>query len=125
MTGSRWRNVAEHEAAHAVVAAHFGHSVHEIVVQTPSDGHTVYELAADPDQRAAITAAGDVYGKRLGSVPYVDLGCSDLARFERAHGLGRLWRAERTALDILTAHRAAVTTLADRIERERRVIFGR
>lgn len=118
-----WRNVAEHEAAHAVVAAHYGLRVHRVVARAPDDGYTEYELPADEIQRAVITAAGDVYGQQLGSVPYVDLACSDLARFERSHGLGRLWHAQRTALDILTQRRAAVVTLADRLERERAIAF--
>lgn len=124
MTAPTWRHVAEHEAAHAIVAAHFGLVVTRVVVRAPGDGYTEYEQTADPARRAAITAAGDVYGQRLGSVPYVDLACDDLAKFERFHGLTRLWQAQRIALDILTRKRAAVVALADRLERERTVSFG-
>jgi hypothetical protein len=123
VTATTWRHVAEHEAAHAVVAAHFGLVVTRVVARAPGDGYTEYEQSADPAQRAAVTAAGDVYGKRLGSVPYVDLACDDLAKFERVHGLPRLWQAQRIAFDILTRRRAAVVALADRIERERAITF--
>ncbi|MGW5215126.1 hypothetical protein ACWEQO_29040 [Streptomyces sp. NPDC004051] len=125
MNRPTWRNIAEHEAAHAVVAAHFGLRVHEVVARTPGNGYTMHDVATDPMQQAAIIAAGDAYGRHRGSVSYVDLGCGDLATFERQHGLSRLWQAERLALDILDQHQAAVTRLADRIERERRITFPR
>jgi hypothetical protein len=117
------RLVAEHEAAHAVVAAHFGSRLHRIVVRD-TDGYTLHSGPTEPTWQAAITAAGDAYNRKLSSVPYVDLGCDDLARFERVHGLGRLWHAERLALDVLTTRRAAVTALADRLERERVITWA-
>ncbi|MEU1556937.1 hypothetical protein ABZ517_30150 [Streptomyces scabiei] len=124
MTARSWRNIAEHEAAHAVVAAHFGMRVTRVVASGPGNGYTQYEQTGDADQCAAVRAAGDTWGRKLGSVPYIDLACADLARFERDHGLARLWQAERAALDILTARRDAVAALADRIERERTVTFA-
>lgn len=125
MTLRSWRNVAEHEAAHAVVAAHFGLRVRSIVARAADSGYTVYELTGNEEQYAIVRAAGDVWGRKLGSVPYVDLGCEDLARFEQAYGLGRLWEAQRAALTVLTQRRAAVTALADRIERERTITYTR
>lgn len=123
MTVRSWRNVAEHEAAHAVVIAHFGMRVRGIVARAPDDGYTEYEPTGTEVQCAIVRAAGDVWGRELGSVPYVDLGCADLAGFERSYGLGRLWQAQRDALAILTRRRDAVSALADRIERERAITF--
>jgi hypothetical protein len=119
------RQVAEHEAAHAVVAAHFGSRVREVVIQSADRGYTLHGLVTDPEQAAAITVAGDVYNRQLGSVPYRDLACADLAAFERTHGLGKLWAAERAALEVLTFRRAAVIALADRLVREGAITFDR
>lgn len=118
------RAVAEHEAGHAVVAAHLGYRVTEIRIASGS-GSTVWNAAASPSEdQAAVTAAGDLWCRELSTHPYVDLACDDLAAFERSHGLGRLWHAQRTARQILTARRDAVSALAERLMQERSITFG-
>lgn len=121
MTTQLLRHLAEHEAAHAVVAAHYGIRVHEIRVQSRS-GYTLHEGGTAP-QEAAITAAGDTWQRSLSGLPYTDLACSDLATFERAHGLDQLWHAQRAARQILTARRDAVQRLAARLSRDRTIRF--
>lgn len=117
------RVLAEHEAAHAVVARHLGMSVFTIRVRGDR-GVTEWAGAAQPWQEAAITAAGDLFNREQGTVPYQDYACSDLKRFEREHGLDQLWDAQRAARSILLMRRRAVLTLADRIMRERFITFA-
>lgn len=125
MSGNLLRACAEHEAAHAVVAAHFGAPVHEVTATARGDGSTIYDAGrVNRLQQAAITAGADLWNRELGTVPYQDLGCLDLATFEREHGLGPLWQAERVARQILTARRAAVLALADRLVVERTIRFA-
>ncbi len=114
--------IAIHEAAHAIVAAHFGLRVHEVRVGE-RDGATVYSDNGTALQQATVTAAGEV-GQRLIPGEYRDLACVDLAVFEQEHGLGLLWRARRDARAILTARRGAFVALARRLDRERHVRFG-
>lgn len=116
------RLFAEHEAAHAVVARHFGLDVTQIVIGNHS-GRTAYRGLSEPWQEAAITAAGDLFNRELGTVPYADYGCADLRDLEREHGLDRLWDANRAARGILTQRRQAVLLLADRVQRERHITF--
>ncbi|MGW2040496.1 hypothetical protein [Streptomyces virginiae] len=116
------RVLAEHEAAHAVVARHFGLDVLDIVIGDRS-GRTVYRGLSETWQEAAITAAGDLFNREFGTVPYLDYGCGDLRDLEREHGLDRLWDANRAARGILTQRRQAVLLLADRVQRERHITF--
>ncbi|GAA3215579.1 M50 family metallopeptidase [Actinocorallia longicatena] len=117
------RQVATHEAAHAVVAAHYGMRVTEIRVGQ-RDGATVHTGNGTRLQLAAVTAAGEV-GQRLAAAEtYEDLACSDLARFEAEHGLGLLWRAQQDARAILTSRRRAFMQLIMRLESERHVRFS-
>lgn len=118
------RVLAEHEAAHAVVARHFGMTVTEIHVG-PTRGRTCWYGDAAQWQEAAITAAGDLFNREQGSVPYQDFGCSDLRAFERDHGLDQLWQAQRAARSILIQRRRAVLALADRLMRERTITLAR
>lgn len=118
------RVLAEHEAAHAVVARHFGFDVTEIVVGRTS-GHTSWYGPSAKWQEAAITAAGDLFNRELGTVPYVDYACHDLQRFERSHGLSALFNANRAARSILKQRRRAVLVLADRLMRERTITLAR
>ncbi|SFO14491.1 hypothetical protein SAMN04489713_104264 [Actinomadura madurae] len=113
--------VAAHEAAHAVVAAHYGVPVLRVVAGERS-GFTEREDVGTTAQAAAITAAGEV-GQRLAGGRFFDLACGDLADFEARFGLGRLWRAQRDAREILTARRAAWLDLAAWLVRERRIEF--
>ncbi|WP_405436674.1 hypothetical protein OG373_06755 [Streptomyces avidinii] len=122
MTGGVSRVLAEHEAAHAVVARHFGLTVTEVVIGARS-GRTLYRGLAEPWQEAAVIAAGDLFNREQGTVPYLDYGCSDLRDLEREHGLDRLWDANRAARSILTQRRRAILLLADRIQRERHIQF--
>jgi hypothetical protein len=108
------RLLAEHEAAHAVVAAHYGQQVDTIRVGR-ADGETRYQCTATPREQAAITAAGDLFNREFGTVSYQDFGCRDLADMEREHGLGGLWRANRDAREILASQRQLVLDLADRL----------
>jgi hypothetical protein len=110
----RSRILAEHEAAHAVVARHFGFHVVEIHVG-PTRGRTCWYGPAAQWQEAAITAAGDLFNREQGTVPYQDYGCHDLKEFERDHGLAKLWDAQRAARSILVQRRRAVLTLADQL----------
>lgn len=121
MTGLRV--LAEHEAAHAVVARHFGMTVLDIRVRGQR-GYTRWEGDSPQWQEAAITAAGDLFNREQGTVPYQDYACRDLKVFEREHGLDQLWQAQRAARSILTQRRRAVLTLADRIMRERFITFA-
>lgn len=113
--------MAVHEAAHCVVAAHFG-SLVEAVEVGPTSGRTVHHGVADQRHQAAITAAGEV-GQTLDPSPFVDLSCSDLAEFERAHGFEVLARAQRDALAVLQRERRLWLELAARLERERVIEF--
>ncbi|MFG2330175.1 hypothetical protein ACGFMM_11175 [Streptomyces sp. NPDC048604] len=113
----RSRILAEHEAAHAVVARHFGLPVVEIVLGR-SSGHTLVDFGpAELWQRAVVTAAGDLFNKEQGTVPYEDYGCGDLRDFERDHGLSQLWDAQRAARSVLKQRREAVVRLADQLMR--------
>lgn len=123
MTDDRLRAVCEHEAAHAVTAAAVGVRVVEVCVQSRARGWTLHEGASHRAAAGVITAAGDVWQRRLSALPYSDLSCDDLATFEREHGLSALWQAEHSALHILTEHRRAVEALAIRLARERHVRF--
>lgn len=115
--------MAAHEAAHAVVASHFGLRVHEIRLEE-YDGETVYDGSGGTRlQKATVTAAGEV-GQKLIPGEYRDLACVDLAEFERDHGLGLLWRAQRDARAILTARRTALVALAQRLDCEQHIRFG-
>ncbi|MGW6785385.1 hypothetical protein [Streptomyces sp. NPDC054987] len=116
------RVLAEHEAAHAVVARHFGLDVYDIVIGDRS-GRTLYQVPAEPWLDAAVIAAGDLFNRELGTVPYLDYGCSDLRTLEREHGLAQLWDANRAARGVLTQRRQAVLRLADRVQREQHIIF--
>ncbi|MGW2292287.1 hypothetical protein [Streptomyces phaeochromogenes] len=117
------RAVCEHEAAHAVVAAHHGVRVLEVRASAQGQGFTAHEGATDPRVSAAITAAGDAWQRHLSGLPYEDLACVDLAVFEREHGLAALWGAQHEARAILTRRRAAVEALADRLARDHVVRF--
>ncbi|MEU2076863.1 hypothetical protein [Streptomyces sp. NPDC013489] len=108
------RILAEHEAAHAVVAAHYGQTVHSISIGRQS-GVTRYSGTASSRERAAVYAAGDLFNRELGTVPYQDYGCGDLADLEHKHGLSALWQANRDARAVLSQHRQLVLDLADRL----------
>lgn len=114
------RLFAEHEAAHAITARHFGLTVTTIHIGS-RDGYTRYHGHSEAWQEATVTAAGDLWNWEFGSVPYQDYGCGDLADFEREHGLDRLWDANRAARSILTQRRRAVLALADRLVAERTI----
>ncbi|GAA4098765.1 M50 family metallopeptidase [Actinomadura miaoliensis] len=115
------RQSALHEAAHAVVARHYGLAVVEIVVSDRGNGHTLREDGGPMHVQAAITAAGEV-GQRLAGEAFVDLSCDDLASFETRFGFGALWRAQQDARQVLTTRRAAWLALAARLERERVIV---
>ncbi|MDX3581996.1 hypothetical protein [Streptomyces europaeiscabiei] len=117
------RLVAEHEAAHVVVAAALGVTVRRAVINTLGQGRTLHDGTDSTADAAAITAAGDVWNQRLGVVPYQDLACLDLQTFEREHGLGKLWQANRTAHRILSEERSLVLALAERLVGERDITF--
>ncbi|MBT2420579.1 M50 family metallopeptidase [Streptomyces sp. ISL-22] len=119
------RRAAEHEAAHAICAHVLGVRVRAVEVRSNGSGRTYYSREAwgAPRQMAPTTAAGDLWEREFSILPYIDEACSDLRDFERNHGLGALWQAERTARQILTRHRADVLRLADRLEREHFVRF--
>jgi len=117
------RSLAEHEAAHAVVAAHFGHPVTRIWIGANA-GATLWDsVLASNAERAAVTAAGDLWNREFGTIAYRDLSCDDLERLVRQTGVGGVWHARRLARSVLTARRRAVLALADRLERERSISF--
>ncbi len=113
--------LALHEAAHAVVARHFGLQVVEIRIGE-REGATLYSDNGTALQQATVTAAGEV-GQKLVPGEYRDLACADLAVFEREHGLSLLWQAQRDARSILTARRMAFMALAQRLDREQLIRF--
>ncbi|MEV8307856.1 hypothetical protein AB0P36_10955 [Streptomyces flavidovirens] len=117
------RLVAEHEAAHAVVAATCGAHVHQVWVNARGEGRTIHSGTGSDRDAAAITAAGDVWNRHLGTVPYRDLACLDLKTFEREHGLRKLWHANQVARRILAAERQLVLDLADRLINEGAIVF--
>ncbi|MFD8640780.1 hypothetical protein ACFV14_10770 [Streptomyces zaomyceticus] len=109
------RLLAEHEAAHAVVARHFGLPVQEIVIGRVS-GRTLVDIAhAEPWQHAAVLAAGDLFNREQGTVDYQDFGCSDLRVLDQEYGLASLFGANRAARSILVQRRRAILTLADQL----------
>ncbi|WP_236244517.1 M50 family metallopeptidase [Streptomyces sp. CC210A] len=120
---NRVRLVAEHEAAHAIAAAALGVHVDGITIDARGNGATLHHGAPDTHTAAVITAAGDVWNRHLGTVPYEDLACDDLARFEREHGLSRLWSANHEAQQILRQHRRLVLDLASRLVTARSIRF--
>jgi len=115
------RACAEHEAAHAIVALHARIPVYEIRLYANGTGYTKHAGSTIPSVQAAITAAGDLWQREYGTVPYTDLSCADLPAFEREHGLGALWTAQRDARRILIQRRRAVLALADRLMDERTI----
>lgn len=118
------RALAVHEAAHAVVAAHLGFTVHEIRIGD-RNGRTVWDAGrAERLTESAVCAAGDV-GQRLSSELYHALNCVDLARFETEFGLRVLWRAEQLCETILKRRRAEWLALAARLVAERHIVLVR
>lgn len=117
------RLVAEHEAAHVVVAAYSGVTVRAVSINPRGQGRTIHDGAESNAHAAVITAAGDVFNRHLGTIPYQDLACLDLETFEREHGLNRLWLANQMAKKILTEHRQLVLDLANRLVVERTIRF--
>lgn len=115
------RQLAVHEAGHAIVVAHFGGRVRSVEVRR-GGGATYHEGVTDRRHQAAVTAAGEV-AQTLDGSPFVDLSCSDLAVFERDHGFEVLAQAQRDALAVLQRHRSAWLSLAARLEREREITF--
>ncbi|MEU8312915.1 hypothetical protein [Micromonospora sp. NPDC049033] len=118
------RLVAEHEAAHAVVAAYYGVHV-EQVEATAGRGRTRCGPAASPRHDAAIDAAGDVWDREFTTQPYRDAACSDLLRLERGVGAAGVWQARRDARKALTIHQTAVRRMADQLERHGRLTVVR
>lgn len=115
------RQVCEHEAAHAVVAAYYRIPVRKILAG-PSRGRTSCDDVGSAAQNAAIDAAGDVWERELMTLPYRDGSCSDLATLERTVGAAGVWQARRDARAVLQRHRAAVLRLADRLEEHRALV---
>nr|WTB31086.1 hypothetical protein OG781_17795 [Streptomyces sp. NBC_00830] len=126
MTSSQQlRGCAEHEAAHAIVALHARVPVYQVRLYANGTGWTEHGGSSVPSVEAAITAAGDLWQREYGTVPYVDLSCRDLPDFERQHGLSALWSAQRDARRILIQRRRAVLALADRLMDERTIRLAR
>jgi hypothetical protein len=117
------RCLAEHEAAHAVVAHHFGHRVHSVRIGADDSAAVWDATCASGAERAAVTAAGDLWNREFGTVEYHDLACDDLARLVRQVGVGGVWHTRRLARSVLTTRRRAVMALADRLEREHSISF--
>ncbi len=110
------RRSAEHEAAHAVLAAHFGLRVLLVEARSGGDGLTRIDGTVGTAQQAAVVAAGDLWEREFCRLPYEDASCSDLARLERSVGATGVWQARRDARAVLTRRREAVLHLADRLE---------
>lgn len=108
------RLIAEHEAAHAVVAAHYGVKVFEVWA-TAARGKTVHGDCPQHED-VAIAAAGDLWNREFGAVPYRDGSCGDLAYLERTVSAAGVWQARRDARAVLTRRRSSVLALAARIE---------
>ncbi|MEV8554835.1 hypothetical protein AB0L04_34145 [Streptomyces glaucescens] len=121
MNGHQLRACAEHEAAHAIVALHHRVPVYDIHLRSNGTGYTTRSAHCARPVSAAITAAGDLWQREYGTVPYIDLACDDLRTMEREHGFGSLWSAERDARRILVQRRSAILALADRLMTERTI----
>ncbi|MEV7994930.1 hypothetical protein AB0O67_24360 [Streptomyces sp. NPDC086077] len=115
------RACAEHEAAHTIVALHHRVPVYDIHLRANGTGYTQISPHCAPSVTAAITSAGDLWQRELGTVPYLDLSCGDLQAMEQRHGLDALWAAERNARRVLVQRRRAVLALADRLMTERTI----
>ncbi|MEU4235103.1 hypothetical protein AB0F17_63455 [Nonomuraea sp. NPDC026600] len=114
---------AEHEAAHAILAAHFGLKVVEIRLNPPATSYTLYESGGISLQQCAISAGGDLWAREFSALPYTDLACGDLIDIEREHGLSAIWGAERLARQVLAANSRAVLSLAERLTADRVITF--
>jgi hypothetical protein len=117
------RAIAEHEAAHCVVAWGLGVYVASTRINPRGFGVTLIEPASRAVD-AAISAGGDVWDAEFSNQPYRDGYCADLiAQLERV-GASGIWRARRTARQILTARRRDVLNLAAQLHREREMTFA-
>ncbi|MFI8425111.1 hypothetical protein [Streptomyces sp. NPDC085479] len=109
------RAVAEHEAAHVIVAQHYGCTINHVAINPNGHGHTSHTRAVNDFLNGVIIAAGDVWQRTYGTVPYVDLAREDLADFEAERGLRHYQRAAQAAQRILQQHRLSVRALADQL----------
>jgi hypothetical protein len=123
MGRDRVRVACQHEAAHAVTAWALGVPVVRLAVYPDGSGETIRHRTT-PAAAAAISAAGDTWDREMGTEPYVDSACRDLARQVQLVGVSGIWAARRTCRQILAAHRREVLDLAGQLHRERELTFG-
>jgi hypothetical protein len=112
----------EHEAAHAVCAAHLGVPVARVAVYANGSGECIRGFTT-PDLSAIISCGGDLWDREFSAYEYRDGACADLARQVQFVGVQGIWRARREARQILAAHRAQVLDLGGRLYREREIVF--
>jgi hypothetical protein len=108
------RLIAEHEAAHAIVALAYGVPVTRVVA-TRTRGRTSHGTCTR-QQAVAIAAAGDLFNREFGTVPYRDASCSDLAYLEREVEASGVWKARRDARAVLRSRQQDVIDLARLLE---------
>jgi hypothetical protein len=116
------RAIAEHEAAHCVVAWGLGVYVASTRINPRGFGATLVEPVS-PTVDAAVSAAGDTWDSEFSDQPYRDGSCGDLLAQLDLVGTSGIWHARRTARQILTSRRRDVVDLARRLRRERELTF--
>jgi hypothetical protein len=114
------RLCAEHEAAHAIVAAALGVHVVDVEVRDDDGSGEATHVRTSPQNNAAIAAAGQVWIEhiRYREYPAGDPGCGSDRRAIAASvdGFGER-EAILTARQILRDHADAVMGLADMVEK--------
>jgi hypothetical protein len=118
------RAIAEHEAAHVLVAWGLGVYVASTRINPRGFGATLVDPAT-PTIDAAISAAGDVWDSELSDQPYRDGSCGDLLAQLELVGSAGIWHARRTARGILNARHHDVLHVASRLRRENALTFTR
>lgn len=116
------RAIAQHEAAHVVVAWGLGVYVASTRINPRGFGATLCEPAS-PAVDAAISAAGDVWDAELSDQPYRDASCADLIAQLELVGTTGIWVARRTARQILAQRRRDVLDLSAKLYREHELVF--
>jgi hypothetical protein len=114
------REIAEHEAAHAVVALACGSLVFSMLLD--GDASRVGSYHPNPHRAAIFAVAGNEQARR----PWLGLGdarvfAEAIRELGEKPSAGHVWKYRLRARRILERHQAAVLALADALERAGRL----
>jgi len=105
--------IAQHEAAHTVVAQALGVFVHSArIIDRRGFGQTLIANNQPPRISAAIDVAGDVWDKAFSDQEYRDVSCDDLRNAVEQVSEAGIWAARRRATRILDRHQDEILHLA-------------